>query len=573
MTTANLSATASFGSTFDYWEVDGVFYSANATETLLMDVDHDVQAFFDLGTVLYFEDFAVDPGWTLDPGWEWGAATASVGCGGTTQDPAFDTTSEGNILGYEIGGCYTNSMTATVYATSPVLDFTGYIDVTLGFDRWLGVESATYDHASIEVYDGTTWNMVWNHTGASLADSAWNTQIYDISQYADNNANVQIRFGMGPTDSSVAYCGWNIDGLGFSADMPGYIDGYVTSDSGANPVIGATVSIASAGKTAITQGPDGYYSIAIGAGTYDMEVSADGYNEATATGVVVSVGSTTTQNFDLTYPEIAVSPMAHSVTLVQPDTTTRTVTINNTGTGPLDFSIGFSNFAEAKGGKALWDTLAVYPIETLLADNMMLGCEYLNGSLWFTGAAGNSAAAPNYLYEVSQDGSTLLNTYNQAATAATDWGYRDLATDGTYLYAGCGARFYQIDPSDGSVVADVAHTMGIVIRALTYNPATGTFFTGDFASTIREFSFNGTAVTQIRAFTLGLTAVYGMAWDDISTGGPFLWIFDQTGTPQSTLVQANVNTPGAEVLTGVTYTIPLAPGLTDSTCRRTSLHK
>ena len=44
--TANLLATPQPFSNFDYWEVDGVWYSANATETLLMDTNHSVQAFF-----------------------------------------------------------------------------------------------------------------------------------------------------------------------------------------------------------------------------------------------------------------------------------------------------------------------------------------------------------------------------------------------------------------------------------------------------------------------------------------------------------------------------------------------
>jgi hypothetical protein len=74
----------------------------------------------------------------------------------------------------------------------------------------LGVED--YDQATIAVSnDETAWTNVWQSTGFTYSDSAWSFQTYDISPIADNHSTVYVRWGMGPSDMSVSYPGWNID--------------------------------------------------------------------------------------------------------------------------------------------------------------------------------------------------------------------------------------------------------------------------------------------------------------------------------------------------------------------------
>jgi len=78
--------------------------------------------------------------------------------------------------------------------------------------RWLGVESSSYDHASFRVStNGSSWTTIWDHSGGSFTDTDWQTMTYDISSYADCEATVYLGWVMGSTDSSVTYCGWNVD--------------------------------------------------------------------------------------------------------------------------------------------------------------------------------------------------------------------------------------------------------------------------------------------------------------------------------------------------------------------------
>jgi hypothetical protein len=74
-TNATITASPDAASTFDYWEVDGVFYSSNATDTIFMDNDYDVQAFFAEATGCVHSVALVDD---FGDGWNGGLLTVEV---------------------------------------------------------------------------------------------------------------------------------------------------------------------------------------------------------------------------------------------------------------------------------------------------------------------------------------------------------------------------------------------------------------------------------------------------------------------------------------------------------------
>jgi len=157
---------------------------------------------------IYFASMNSAPsGWTMEGDWAWGAPT---GGGSHSGDPSSGYSGQ-NVVGYNLNGDYTDELPVR-YATTAAIDCTGYEGVTLSFYRWLGVESSQYDHASIEVSnDGSAWTTVWEHTAGAFSESQWSYQEYDISAVADDQSTVYVRWGMGPTDYSVTYPGWNID--------------------------------------------------------------------------------------------------------------------------------------------------------------------------------------------------------------------------------------------------------------------------------------------------------------------------------------------------------------------------
>lgn len=173
-------------------------------------------------------DFNVDPGWDVEGQWAFGQPTGNGGAAGNP-DPSGGATGD-FVYGYNLGGDYPNNMSAQ-YLTSSSMDCSGVTDTSLQFQRWLGVESANYDHAAIQIsIGGSAFSTIWEHDTGALPGGIWEEVEYDISSVADGQSDVRIRWVMGTTDGSVVYCGWNIDdvriiGVVPNRDVPGDLNG------------------------------------------------------------------------------------------------------------------------------------------------------------------------------------------------------------------------------------------------------------------------------------------------------------------------------------------------------------
>jgi hypothetical protein len=157
---------------------------------------------------IYYASMDTDPGWSLDEGWAWGRP---AGKGSWKGDPNSGHTGTG-VIGYNLNGDYPNSLAQTRYATTGAIDCTAHKDIRLGFWRWLGVESP-YDKACVQVSnDGVRWTDLWTTGLARVSDSSWQFVEYPVpADVADGQPKVWFRWGIGPTDDSVTYAGWNID--------------------------------------------------------------------------------------------------------------------------------------------------------------------------------------------------------------------------------------------------------------------------------------------------------------------------------------------------------------------------
>jgi len=161
-------------------------------------------------SVVFADNFEQDLGWTTTGSWQRGSPTGGGGAYGNP-DPVGGHASA-NCLGYNLSGDYASNM-STMPVTSPAFNCSGVSGIHLTFWRWLGVEKALYDHATIQAStNGTTWSTIWENSSANaVEDGSWTWQDIDISAVADNQPVVYLRWTMGPTDGSWNYCGWNID--------------------------------------------------------------------------------------------------------------------------------------------------------------------------------------------------------------------------------------------------------------------------------------------------------------------------------------------------------------------------
>ncbi len=170
-----------------------------------MDVNNSVLQLLPQGWSFDFEGTNT---WTLGSAWFIGKDTS------TSSRPITGAVPSGTNTLYSHNGNYPNNMGSTIWATSPVMNCggcSGGWDLT--FKRQLGVESSSWDHAYVQIKSSSgSWTNIWQNSG-SVSDGSFTSLTYTISNYISGNSNLQVRFGIGRTDSSVQYSGWNIDDI------------------------------------------------------------------------------------------------------------------------------------------------------------------------------------------------------------------------------------------------------------------------------------------------------------------------------------------------------------------------
>jgi hypothetical protein len=196
----------------------------------------------------------------------------------------------------------------------------------------------------------------------------------------------------------------------------------------------------------------------------------------------------------------------------------------------------------SRGVEFIWDWSA----EAGSGDNGCLGVEFDGTNFWVTGA--NGLNGTNMLYKFDADGNYITG-YEQGTS--TDWGWRDLAFDGTYLYGSDEDELVKIDPATGGVIELMTKPAGFETspcRALAYDPDTDHFYCANWASNIVEFDRTGAIINSYA----NLLSLYGLAWDDVTEGGPYLWGHSQDPADEDATLVTQIN-PTTGSPTGVSY--------------------
>ncbi len=122
-------------------------------------------------------------------------------------------------------------------------------------------------------------------------------------------------------------------------------------------------------------------------------------------------------------------------------------------------------------------------------------------------------------------------------------GVRSMTTDGTYIYAGANtASIFKIDPVTRTLVSTIAVSGVPNVRYCTYDASLPGFWVGTYATDFSLVNMSGVIQSSVLATSHLLTATYGLALDNVSPNGPFLWAAHQTQSPSNLadLIQVNV---------------------------------
>lgn len=177
--------------------------------------------------------------------------------------------------------------------------------------------------------------------------------------------------------------------------------------------------------------------------------------------------------------------------------------------------------------RAMWDVEFNFSAADSAGSGGQAGVVFFNNEFW------TSRWAVDTLYRYDLNGS-LLSAFTIAQGAGTVSGIRAMTTDGTNIYAVNASRtVYVIDPVARTLSSTFTSSAATDLRFITYDPGAnggaGGFWVGDFNTDLFLISRTGTVLRQVAAATHRVTGMYGAAYDGVSAGGPFLWLFHQSG--------------------------------------------
>jgi len=248
---------------------------------------------------LFSDGFETDTGWTVAGSGEWQRGTPQ-GLGGEHGNPDPSAAFAGSyVFGNDLSGTgtypgdYEASLSATSI-TSPAIDCSSASNVQLSFQRYLNVEQPLYDGASIRVStNGSTWNTVWS-SSATITDSSWSLQTYDISTWADGQSTVYVRFQIDKSDTAWQYSGWNID----EVKIEGFIDADCTPGvvCYSNPL----VNVVGDGPFTLCEGTDLLLSVNLSGGTgpFQYQWTRDGVDLPGEDGDTYTANNTGTHTYN-----------------------------------------------------------------------------------------------------------------------------------------------------------------------------------------------------------------------------------------------------------------------------------
>ncbi|MCF8234892.1 MAG: carboxypeptidase regulatory-like domain-containing protein [Bacteroidales bacterium] len=357
-------------------------------------------------------------------------------------------------------------------------------------------------------------------------------------------------------------CYSQVDNLDIYYLTLGNVEGYVYNDNNI-PLGGVVVGVE--GEDADTTGPDGYYFLEdLPGGMNNVSAYKEGYNVITHE-VDILAAQTVQQDFIMTQPEMYINPLSLDVVVNPNEYYETNIGVLNNGSGPLDWTAeieyvqptmnlpiirsiesGPDSNPDAdpnapasnnNGSRDMWDIQIIFDAEAGAGSNLLAGSEcdgeYFYGTNW----------SGNEIYKYELDG-TFVESFTISGVSAL----RDLAYDGTYFYgSNAGTSIWEMDFDSQTLVSTISSPTAA--RAIAYDSDNDAFWVNNWSSTLTLVSRTGSTLNTIS----NPPSIYGMAYDNYSDGGPYLWLFSGTTSGGGCQIEQLDIASGA--LTGVSHSV------------------
>lgn len=408
------------------------------------------------------------------------------------------------------------------------------------------------DYLTVEVTSdgGSTWQEVstFDNTQGSFD---WTICQYPIGQMLTDDL-FRVRFrAHGALASYIDY--WYVDDV--KVWTPKWGTGRLTVATADGPVTGCPVRLTSdsGADITVTTGEDGTISLPqIEEGHYTVTINQNGYNSYDGTWDVDAASSGNMLDIRLTRPVLHLSANEVSTDMATETTAGRELTLSNTGDGPATW---YLNKATAAGSGNDADRWSIQ--KTFKASGDLQNAVAFDGENYYT----TSSVTLGEFWKYDREG----NFIEKFTIPEMYYKLYDLTYDGRYFYGSdYSNRIFKLDFANRRIadVITITAEPDLDITHCSYDPDRDGFWVGSW-STLAFIKRDGTLGSRLTAFDASRSlSVYGSAYDNVTPGGPYLWLADEETTDDNPLdciqiLQYNLNT---RKLTGVSHTANDMPG-------------
>ena len=304
----------------------------------------------------------------------------------------------------------------------------------------------------------------------------------------------------------------------------GAIEGHAVDAETEEPIEGATVSTLY-GRTAETD-EDGYYFLSFGDSV--LTVTVPGYNDLILEDLELAVDDTLQVNFEMLHPELALTIDEINAELNPGESTEEQFSIQNTGTGAMNWWMT-KHLSEEAGGDA-WNLRQSIPAGNIVGDSRIHGVVFINDRYYVSGG-GNDL---NMIYIFDQDGNQV-GEFQQFGES--NYGLRDLAYDGTLIWGVQDRNVYGFTP-DGELVTTFEGPYASNTN-IAWDPDLELLWINSATSNIVGCDREGNAVTTLDRRGL---RTYGLAYYPDEPDGYRLFLMTNPGNGSQVVYQMHTET-------------------------------
>lgn len=405
-----------------------------------------------------------------------------------------------------------------------------------------------YLEAEVKGLNEHTWHSVATLT-TEQGSFARTTFLYDLSDQLAPVADgrFQVRFRAHGADAQrIDY--WYLDDV--KVWNPVWSSATIQVTDGSAPVAGIQVQLRGENGSTYSAISDAQGRILlpqVEVDTYEVEAHAEGYNDFHTT---LNVGVAPAQlQMVLTSPQLQLSSLSiEADDMATEQSLTRSLTLSNQGTGPAVWNL---NQLLPKGKGSTDHRFELGPVFNLSGDlqsSIVFDGEYFYTSSWyFLGK----------FYKYDRQGTFL----EEFSIPEMYYMVYDFAYDGRYVYASdYSNRIFQLDMDGRRIVSiiDIPALPKLKITHLAYDPDRDGFWCGTF-NTLVLIDRQGEPLAMEMNWDC---SAYGSAYDNVTPGGPYLWVSDMT-MPDDVIIdkvmlrQYSLN---SRSFTGVSHVVNDMPG-------------